>query len=174
MKATILSFFACVVFSMPSFATLITADLRATGGNSWEANYTVVNNTLSSAIEEFTIFFDVDLYGNISILSTPTDWDPLIIQPDTSIPDDGFYDALALSSGIATDESLGGFQLSFDWFGSGDPGPQLYQIIHPLTFSTLDSGVTNYQVTSVPEPFSLTLLVTGLLGISIFRIRKYV
>ena len=75
--------------------------------------------------------------------------------------DDGGYDAKALAAGISTGHSVDGFAVSFDWSGAGEPGPQFYQIIDPVTFDPIDSGMT------VPEP--ATLLLLGLGGVCVRR-----
>lgn len=154
-------------FSIVAQAALITADLTNTGGNSWQAEYTVENNSPGFVIEEFTIWFDLGLYENISVVSTPSDWSSLVIQPDENIPDDGFYDALALNSGIASGDSLSGFVVSFDWLGGNTPTSQVFEIINPVTFAPLDSGQTI--IIAVPEPASIMLLALGLIGITLSK-----
>ena len=140
-------------------ATTVSFDVTNISGNTWEYTYNVANDTLGIDIEEFTIFFDVALYENLSVTSTPAAWDPLVIQPDPGLPDDGFYDALALVVGIAPGDSLGGFGVQFDFLGSGIPGVQTFDIVDTSTFATLDSGLTQV----VPIPAALWLFGSGLL-----------
>jgi hypothetical protein len=137
------------------------------GGDTWEYNYTVENDMLPGDIEEFTIFFDLDHYDNLGSASAPSDWDPLVIQPDGSLPHDGFYDALALGPGIAPGDSLGGFSVLFDFLGTGTPGSQTFDVVDPFTFDTLASGTTVLTPPvsePVPEPGTIVLLGTGLLS----------
>lgn len=148
-------------------ATVITTHLTNIIGNSWEAEYVIENDSLGSPIEEFTIWFDLGLYENISVVSTPADWDPLVIQPDPNIPDNGFYDALALSSGILSNSTLGGFTVAFDWLGGNSSKSQSFEVIDPLTFNTLETG--NTVIASVPEPKSIALLALGLISLLSFR-----
>ncbi len=154
----------CIYIS-PVSATVITTDLTNTSGNSWQAEYTVENNTLGSTIEEFTIWFDLGLYENISIVSTPSNWDPLVVQPDPSIPDDGFYDVLALGSGISSGSSLGGFTIMFDWLGGNSSMSQFFEVIDPFTWAVQDSGQTTIVTASIPEPPSIVLLSLGIAGL---------
>jgi hypothetical protein len=153
-------------FINSSNATTVTYDVTNIAGNTWEYTYTVNNDTLSVDIEEFTIWFDVDLYENLAVGTTPADWDPLVVEPDPAVPpngDDGFYDALALVSGIAPDGSLGGFSVQFDYLGSGSPGNQFFEIINPNSFATIDDGYT--QIALVPIPAAFWLFASGFAGL---------
>lgn len=147
-------------------ATIITYDLTNLGGNRWEYSYSVTNDSMSSPIEEFTIYFDLELYENLLVGNTLNDWDAIVVQPDPE-PDfeaDGFYDALALLTGIAPGETVSGFTVSFDWLVTGLPGYQFFEVVDPSNLEALDSGWT-VTTTSVPEPGTLLLLGSGLLGL---------
>ena len=148
-------------------ATTITYDVNNIAGNRWEYVYTVNNDTLAGNILEFTVFFAASSYENLLADATPSDWNPLVIQPDTSLPADGFYDSLALVSGIAPNTSLSGFTVSFDFLGSGTPGNQPYDIVDPATFETIVSGNTRLNSSNVPEPGELPMLI---IGVSMFMV----
>jgi len=145
------------------WATTVTYDAMNIAGNTWQYTYNVTNDTLGQDIGEFTIFFDVNLYQNLTSAIAPVDWDPLVIQPDPVLPDDGFYDALALVAGLPSGNSLTGFSVVFDFLGAGTPGDQTFSVIDPITFATLDSGFT--QATAVPVPAAFWLFGSGLLGL---------
>lgn len=150
------AFFTTATFAIP--VTKIRYEATDIGSGRWQYTYEVTNISLTGAVEEFTIWFNYGLYDNLSI-ETPDppagDWDEVVVQPEPVLLDDGYYDALALSSGIGIGEMVSGFSVSFDWLGSGEPGSQFYEIIDPATFETLDSGYT------IPEPATLMLIAFG-------------
>jgi hypothetical protein len=149
-------------------ATTIPFDLLNVAGNRYEYIYTVVNDTLPIAIDEFTIFFPLGLYDNLEVARPMAGWDEITVNPELilGIPIDGFYDALALVSGVPPGASVSGFSVAFDWLGAGIPGAQRFEVVDPATFAVLDSGVTG-----IPEPGSLLLLVSGVLGLASVLLR---
>ena len=158
-----------------AIADTITFTVDNIGGNTWQYNYTVANTgSTGGDIEEFTIWFDLGLYENLSGPGSPADWDPLLIQPDPGLPDDGFADWLAFGPGIAEGDSLGGFSVMFDFLGTGTPGDQFFDIIDPFTFNVLFSGITELGdvVVPVPEPTSTSLIALGLFLIAFYSKRR--
>jgi len=155
-------------------ATSVSYDVQNLGGATWEYTYTVANDTLGADIEELTVWFDLGLYDNLTPTVTPSDWDPLAINPDPGIPDDGYYDVLALAAGIAPGDSLGGFGVSFDYLGTGTPGSQLFEVVDPNTFALLDDGTTVPATPgpnpnpnpAIPEPATGLLVAMGLAGLA--------
>jgi hypothetical protein len=155
-------------------ATIIEFEVTQVATNQWRYDYFVTNDSLAGSIDELTIWFDLGQYSNLTSASSPSGWDPLAVQPDPLLPDDGFFDVLALGSGVAPGQSLGGFSVLFDWLGTGVPGAQLFEVIDPETFLATDSGSTRPRVvtppvTSVPEPGTLGLLGCGLLALAFAR-----
>lgn len=140
-------------------ATVLEYDLIDIGAGQFQYEYTVTNNTLAVPIEEFTIWFDVDSYDNLAITTEEplaSQWDEIILERT------GFglpigYDAKSVIEGIQVGQTVGGFSVTFDSFGTGTPGPQFFEIINPTTFETIDSGYT------VPEPATVLLFGFGVL-----------
>lgn len=151
-------------------ATNVTYEASHVGGTQWRYDYTVSNDTLAVAIEEFTIFFDHTLYANLAGAGSAAGWDLLLIAPDAAIPAAGYFDALALAGGIAPGATLGGFSLIFDYFGSGAPAAQAFSVLDPVSFAQLDSGVT-VTASAVPMPPSAALVLAGLMLLTL-RLRR--
>jgi hypothetical protein len=144
-----------------ALAALIEFTTTDLGGGRWRYDY-VVGNDGATAIDELTIYFDLALYANLAVSGAPPAWDAIVVQPDADIPDDGFFDALALEQGIAASGSLAGFSASFDWLGSGEPGGQRFDIVDPQDFSTLASGTTT---NLVPGPAGAVLAATSVIAL---------
>jgi hypothetical protein len=160
-----------------ALATVIEYDVQLVGGNTWRYDYEVTNDTLADPIEEFTIWFDWNLYGELLLPIAPLNWDPIAIQPDVNLPHDGFYDALVFGTGILPGATLGGFSVQITWLGAGKPGTQLFDVVNATDFSVLDSGLTRLRVTTppptgVPEPGTLGLLGAALLLFPVMRRRQ--
>ena len=139
-----------------SSATEISYSLTSLGGASWQYNYTVKNLSLSQAVKEFTINFDADSCRNLAVVApSPAGWDAIVMQPEPFLHDGGAYDALTSGGGILGGQNVSGFAVRFDWLGGGAPSSQLYNIVNPVTFETIDSGTT------VPEPATLSIMAMG-------------
>lgn len=149
-------------------ATIITTHLTHISGNTWQAEYTIENDVLSELFNA-VIYFDVGLYENLAIVATPDDWDPLVLQPDPALPDDGIYDVLSLAGGIVLGTTLSGFIVSFDWLSAGMPVSQFFEIMDTApVVRVVDSGqtiVTNSLNVSEPEVVVLLLMAFGILAL---------
>jgi hypothetical protein len=137
------------------------------GGNVYEYVYSVYNNgTLpgNGSVQLFDIDFDTSLYSALQI-STPSSfnlqWSQEILAGGLGYPAE--FDVCAApasspscppfsGSGIPVYSTLAGFSVTFDWLGSGTPGPQPFEV-YDSNFNKLQSGET-----ATPEPSSLCLI----------------
>jgi hypothetical protein len=164
----------CLFVSVASQSAPIYYETESLGGNSWKYNYSVGNDA-PEAVYEFTIFFDLGLYSNLRLAAAPATWDAIAIQPDPNLPDDGFYDALALGAPINQGALLSGFSIVFDFLGVGTPGSQAYDIVDPLTFAVISTGQTSLTTSTTPvsEPETLVVVLLGAILLS-RRVRRLV
>jgi hypothetical protein len=111
------------------------------GGSIWQYDYTLSNPLLDPA-SEFTIFFDLNKYSNLTVRASPGTWSSLVVQPDAGLPADGFFDTLSLNGGLLPGKSQSGFSVQTTYTGQGTPGSQLFNIVDSVTFAILDFGDT--------------------------------
>ena len=153
-----------------SYTTTNLADINP-GEDLWQYSYSVSDNTFA-ADTGFTVYFDLGLYDFLDPLPTTpnADWDVLTWDPDSSLPDDGAYDAYALvDNALLTDM----FTVSFVWIGGGTgPGSQYFEVYDGITWSVLEDGFTSSGAAPVPEPATMLLFGTGLAGFVGSRIRR--
>lgn len=152
-------------FAGQASATTITYAATSLGGGNWRYDYSVANDSLQAVLAEFTVYFDVGTYQNLAAAGAPAGWDAIVVQPDAGLPDDGFFDALAISGGIQPAASLAGFAVTFTYLGVGTPGAQRFAVVDPGSFAVLSSGTT----TAVPGPATAMLLATGLFSLAVRR-----
>ncbi len=160
----------CVVFGpSQAHASIITFEATNIAGSEWRYDYVLSAEEGEDPITEFTIFFGVGAFTDAELraLVAPIGWDGLIGVVDPLLPADGYVDFLALSGSAAgvPGSSIGGFSVVFDWFGTGAPGSQLFDILDAETFTLIRSGVTTPadRPVNVPEPGTLWLMAIGLL-----------
>lgn len=158
-------------------ATLITYDVENIEDNTWEYTYAITNDT-DAAIERFLILFENGRYENLAAKTPPSGWDPLTIQPDPKLPDQGYVDFLAFvpDAAIGLRETLDGFAVSFDFLGVGMPQAQDFLILDPdvgAPMQIIGNGTTQLATSppSVPVPEPATLLLS-LLGVAALVYRR--
>ena len=129
------------------------------GEDLWQYDYSVSDYTFNDSYG-FTIYFDYTLYGDLEDFPTSpnSDWNVLTWDPDTSLHDDGAYDAWALVNGASLADL---FQVDFIWLGPGNPGSQPLEV-YDDNWSVIESGNT----APIPEPGTILLVGSGLLGLA--------
>ncbi len=152
-----------MMVSSKASAAIIYFEEASKIGNRYEYNYSFFNDS-SIDVDWFTIWFDADSYQNLEITNSPTDWDPIVAEPDPFFGD-GFADWFSFGAPIEVGEILSGFSLAFDWIGA-EATPFSSQ--HFEVYDSSNSGLIEYGSTSkigapVPEPSTtvLMMLVVG-------------
>ncbi len=163
----LLGFSLAAILAWDVNATVVTYEATNLGAGAWQYDYSVKNNTLLSPIEEITIYFPLGLYSDLLSVGQPLNWDSIVVQPDFSLPADGFLDSLTLSAAILPAQTLAPFSVQFTWLGSGKPGSQSFEVVDPVSFTVLDSGTTATPLSppSVPEPGTMPLAILGVVAL---------
>ena len=161
-----------LLLAMPAIAQATTINYTASslGGSVWQYDYMIENDTLTDPIAEFTIYFPETLYENLVVSSSPLEWDSIVVQPDTGLPADGFFDALSLSTGLAPGASAGLFSVTFNFLGTSSPADQFFDV-YDANFNLLDSGTTS-PLSPVPELNSFAMLILGLFLVIGYSFRR--
>jgi len=174
----VLTLFLAVCAMPAAEAATIEYKVAYTGGDRWQYDYTIFNNS-TEGIGAFTIYFDYGLYNGLDVLSTPLGWDADFWSPQLigHSMEPGEVVAFALDAWLAPGASLTGLSVGFDWFGKGTPGSQAFDIFDQDLFGLLpDQGgrtVPGMDTPEIPEPGTLALLGTGLAGLAAYyRKRK--
>jgi hypothetical protein len=164
-------FVLCFGLYFPAHATVLATVVPA-GGTQFNIAYHISNDS-GQIVEELTIYFDSQHFRNLQLLSSPSGWDVISIQPDTGLPAPGFVDLLALTAPLQWGEVLDDLVVTATFLGQNTPGSQYYEIIDPNSFSVLESGYTVVAVppTDLNSPATLWLIVTGILGLIATRSR---
>lgn len=145
-------------------AAAVTATYTPLAGNTWLVGLSIENDGTIPSIGGFTVYFDEGLFDALLLQASPATWDSLLVQPDTSIPDAGFLDALAIDPAdeLGVGQSIGGWTVQFSYLGNGRPGALSFDIVDG-EFNTLFSGLTAV-VSPVSEPGTVSLLVAAALA----------
>ena len=152
-----------LAFATPARAQSVQYDVSSLGANAWRYSYVIVNSSPTLQFDEVTIYFDVGSFQSLSLAATPAAWDPLVIQPDSAIPADGFLDVIHPGGPVAMGASFSGFSIDLAYLGTGTPGAQRFELYDSSDFSLRYVGETTLQdISPVPEAPTLALLLVGL------------
>lgn len=168
------------------------------GSGRYTLDFTVINDTLTEDIEWLSIYFGetadgltfvgdtVDDFNNFApddfgggAEPQPTDWFSYSFER-SALDTPAQFNSDADVLGIVANDSLSGFTVSFDWTGSGDFN-DLYDLYFDVglisddwDYTWLDSGFiaapdTGGGPAPVPEPATMLLFATGLVGLAGYR-----
>jgi hypothetical protein len=151
------------------FAVTDLDDSMGPGGDLQEYTY-YIEDFIFSANVGFSIEFDLALYSDLEDPpGTPNaDWDVIVLQPDPGLPDDGIFDALALTEGASLADP---FTISFVWLGASgnSPGPQPFSINEFDSEGRFISTLMTGDTVLIPEPSTAQLVALSLSAIAAAR-----
>jgi hypothetical protein len=137
--AIILFSFQAVADSLPFSYSLVNL-----GGGEYQYDYSIYNNASLGAgvpVQLFDVDFDPTLYTNLSIVTPNPNWTEMIFPAGGGNP--ALFDVSSpTNGGIPVGSTASGFDVDFDWLGTGTPGSQPFQIYDPNSFAQLQNGNT--------------------------------
>ena len=153
---------AALTLACAAQAATVSYSVNALGGDLWRYNYTLDNTAGAAAFDEFTVYFDLPGVSALVGFTSPAGWDSLIVQPDTNLPDAGYFDALHLAGAVAPGSTAAGFSVDFLVAPGQTPGAQRFDLVTSANSQPVFSGITS----AVPEPGSGALMLAGLAGVA--------
>ena len=182
-------FFAVCLVQTAGAVTIEYTTSYFEGTDRWQYDYKITN-TSDEALYGFAIYFDYGInvdpnYSNLALEIGSASWDEIdtgfgiwqddwmIMYGDPFAYNHGEIAALNLDMGLAPGGILEGLSISFDWFGDGTPGSQVFELFD-ADFASLGifGNTTGGTPPEVPEPQTFILLGTGLLGLAAYYRRN--
>ncbi|WP_448553286.1 hypothetical protein [Thalassotalea montiporae] len=113
-----------VIFSYPANAAIIEQDTSLIGGNTYQLDFTIVNDSLASGIFHWFVTLDQTLFENLIVLAGPADWDTFAINSGSDnhtfgAQPPGFFPAPPGFPFISLGNEQGDFSLQVDFLGAG-------------------------------------------------------
>nr|WP_324257324.1 hypothetical protein [Cellvibrio fontiphilus] len=158
-----LAFSLLLCIASPAKAGLITTEYSELVGNQGTVDIHFSHDS-GETIHGFSLYFSEALFANLNIISSPLDWDSIVLQPDALLGA-GLFDSFnfaGLSSGVA--------RVAFTYI-SQSPLPALNYDFYDADFAVIESGTATNVTRSVPESSGLMLIFMGLIALGL-RARK--
>jgi hypothetical protein len=155
---------------MAANAAILQYNATALGGGLWRYEYTLEGAAPAGGFDGLTIYFEASSYAQLANPVTPLDWDPLVVQPDTGIPADGFLDLLNLDGLLTGNVGPVEFSVDVEYLGVGVPGSQRFELYQSTPFDVVALGQAG-AANDVPEPATGALVVLALGGVMLTRAR---
>ncbi|MDP3084484.1 MAG: MYXO-CTERM sorting domain-containing protein [Rubrivivax sp.] len=139
----------------------------ALGGSDWQLTLSVGNDGSLAEVTGFTVYFSETLYTNLALVSTPSTWNSLIIQPDRALAAPGFLDAYARTpqAGLRAGQVQSGFAVRFTYLGTGLPPGLPFEVVNP-SFQPLSAGQSVAATSLIPETSTTVLMSLGLAALA--------
>jgi len=156
-----------LLFSFNSNASLITVEIEnGSQPNYYEFHYNITNTSTIAPIDGLTFYFDFGLFQNISLVSSPVNWDFIFWEPELifGVADPGVVDGIALYDPLTLGQEFDSLVVSFEWLGSTDlfSYVQSYDVYDSVTFDIVSSGSVEVNTSQVPEPSTVIIFVLAL------------
>ena len=157
------AFLLCLI--NPAKAALINTEFSELVGNQGTVDITL-SLSASEVMNGLSLYFSEALFADLAIVTSPAEWDSIVIQPDVLLGA-GFFDSFnidGLTSGFA--------RISFTWLAAV-PFESALQVLeyefYNADFEIIDSGVSTAVAASVPESSPFMLLMMGLVAVGLRR-----
>ena len=154
-----LAFSLLFCIASPAKAGLITTEFSEVVNNQGTVDIYFSRDT-GETIQGFSLYFSETVFADLNIISSPLDWDSIVLQPDALLGA-GLFDSFkpnGLSSGVA--------RIAFTYL-SQLPLPALNYDFYDADFAVIESGTATNVIRSVPESASLMLLFMGLIALGL-------
>lgn len=157
------TFWLCVI--NPANAALITTEFSGLVGNQGTVD---INLSLSSGenFSGFSLYFSEGLFANLDIISSPAEWNSIVLEPDALLGVGLFdsYNPVGLASGFA--------RISFTYlsdlpFQSQLQSQPLAYDFYDANFQIVASGNATNIVAPVPESSAFILWMLGFIALGL-------
>ena len=161
-------FLTLLISSMNANALLINTSVTKLDNQQYQADYQIYNNT-QTAVDGLIVYFQFGLFDNLTLLHSPADWDVFVApaQDIFGLQEDGFADAIALSTPLQVGETLNGLSLVFDWAGKSDfiITTQRFETYDANSFDIISEGEYQLSATQAVNAPMSALFFIALIGV---------